>query len=110
VTRVRAQEFGAHSIETQTQKAQTLAQNLIRGAGFLVRVGPGVHQGPNRLVTGRVTGGHLIVVGGGTTADAGETHAIRTGLIELDGGEIGHTIRSNVLRGIADLVEQLLFD
>src|SRR5438477_7569504 len=89
---VGAQKLGAYGVETQAQEAETLAQNLIGRASLLVCVGPGVNQGTHRFVSRGVTRRDLVEVRGGTAPDACEANPVRSGLIELDGGEIGDAI------------------
>src|SRR6185312_1784725 len=101
VARVRAQKLRAYFVEAETQAAQPLAQNLIRGTSLLVGVGPSINQRSHGLVSGRVADRNLVVIGGGTALNACEAHSILSGLIKMYACEIGHAVRGNVLRGVS---------
>src|SRR6185369_5961234 len=67
-------------------------------------------QRSHRLVASRVADRNLEVIRGGATLNAAEANAIWPGLIQVNRGEIGYAIGSDVLCRIADFIEQLLLD
>ena len=108
--RVDSHKLGANCIEVKAEPVQPLAQDFIGGAGFGIRIRPGVHQRANRFEASRVTDGNFVKRRGGLAPDTGKAHAVRAGLFQLDGGKVRDTIGGDIRMRIAQLIQKLLGD
>ena len=105
---VGTHEFGVNRLELEPQIIEALAQDQVSSFRLRERVGPGVHQRPDRLVPVKVGDGDLQLVGGRFSPDTRHLNPVLAHLIQLDRRKVGDPIRRDVGAGITHFVHELL--
>lgn len=110
VGRVNTDELAKHDVELEAEPIEPFAEYAVGGLGLLVGVRPGIYERTDGFPAMRVSDRNLIELGVRAALYAENAHAVRAGVFELNGREIGDNIRRDVGLRVAHFVEKLFFD
>ncbi len=107
---VNTDELAEHYVEFEAEPIEPLAEYAVGGLGLLVGVRPGIYESADGFPAMRVSDRNLIKLGVRAALDAENAHAVRAGVFELNGREIGDNVGRDVGLRVAHFVEKLFFN